>query len=108
MSVMFEILEGLERKSDPAKGFAAKAWAQEMPAAEPACEPSVPSGRGSVPSVLNKLSKAMLRPADNRPLLDMRFGSEPRISAAIRSARSACDFATRWASARLCTRRRAS
>ena len=107
MSVMFEILEGLERKSDPAKGFAAKAWIQDMPVAEPACEPSAP-GRGSVPSVLNKLSKAMVRPAQNRPLLDMRFGSEPRISSAIRSARSACESATLWASARLCTRRRAS
>jgi hypothetical protein len=106
MSVMFEILEGLERKKDEsASGFAAKAWMQEVPAAEPGFDTSVAEGRGSVSSVLNKLSKAMTKKKPNRGLLDMRFGAEAQVTAAIRSARRACDSASRWASARLCTPR---
>jgi|HubBroStandDraft_6_1064221.scaffolds.fasta_scaffold2199460_1 hypothetical protein len=106
MSVMFEILEGLERKKDEsAGGFTAKAWMQEVPAAEPGCDTSSQNGRASVSSVLNKLSKAMMKKKPDRGLLDMRFGGETQVTAAIRSARRACDSASRWASARLCAPR---
>jgi hypothetical protein len=116
MSVMFEILDSLERKDGVAAArFAAKAWSpmQGSPAVEAAVSPSKPLNATPTESVsgdLKVLSQVGLARASGSRLLAIRFGNvepknqSPMIETPRTVGREATsDFPSLWAMARLCS-----
>jgi len=93
MSVMFEILDRLEKKDgDGAATFAARAWSSvsNSPVSSSSLRDDEP---GSVPNDLSRLSQRAF------PLLDIRFGAATR---PVLGPRQPTDFPSLWAMARLC------
>ena len=121
MSVMFEVLEHLEKSdTDAALGLASKAWSAmaEPVEFEPACSvpPPLPVVAGPVETVsqdLTNLSRVSLRGKRKSSLLDIRFDPEsasmparkPRRAKAAKEEAVEPNFPSLWAMARLCKKR---
>jgi hypothetical protein len=113
MSVMFEVLEHLEKKdADAAIGLASRAWSAMMePSLVPAPQP-IPAAAAEVASQdLNNLSRVAARGKRKSSLLDIRFDQEtaparkPRRASSKSAPEESTDFPSLWAMARLCKKR---
>lgn len=118
MSVMFEVLEHLEKSdADAALGLASKAWSAmaEPVEMEPACSVPPPLPAETVSQDLTNLSRVSLRGKRKSSVLDIRFDPEsastparkPRRAKATKeeAAEPSTDFPSLWAMARLCKTR---
>ncbi len=129
MSVMFEVLEHLEKRdADAALGLASRAWSMivEPPVIEPDCSLPAPAPIAADPAEsvsqdLSNLSRVPFRGKRKSSLLDIRFDPEatsaparkPRRAKAAKeqapspetSLEPSTDFPSLWAMARLCKKR---